>query len=66
MNNNYNIKIVAFILFQLIGFLFSNDNELVVKEFTQSGELDALIVNPDGLINILDIVLLANLILGAN
>ena len=47
MNNNYNIKIFTFIFIQLIGFLFSNDNELVIKEFTQSGQLDALIVNPD-------------------
>ena len=28
----------------------SNDNELVIKEFTQSGQLDALTVNPDGVI----------------
>ena len=66
MNNNYNIKIFTFIFPQLIGLLLSNDNELVIKEFTQSGQLDALTVNPDGVINILDIVLLANLVLGAN
>jgi len=47
MNNNYNIKIFTFLLFCSLGFLLSNDNKSVMKEFTPSGQIDVLIDNPD-------------------
>ena len=47
MNNNYNIKIFTFLLFCLLGFLLSNDNKSVMKEFTPSGQIDVLIDNAD-------------------
>ncbi|MDC1050633.1 dockerin type I repeat-containing protein [Candidatus Marinimicrobia bacterium] len=47
MNNNYNIKIFVFLLFCPLGFLFSNNIEIGIKEFTNSGKIDALIDNID-------------------